>query len=298
MSEEELPHYIFKSPKQKQKENSMKKKTAAASIAMMASILSSGFVVAQVRIGPGGTDLVTLNNTSSPVLQLFVLDSITPAQTALHLASFEMEIGSDEGRQILNALLTSGVPEELVIKTQNSERTYRSVTLKEIQFPELNARAADAVRVKISLQSPQVTIRNASGGPGFASNRTYKASATRNNFRLAMGGLPAARVSRISAFNWATAQNEPVWFSIDIGNEQDLLAWRDWFYAALNKGNAENRRKEEGTISLLDRNLANNLLQLQLSQVEIVSLSSPPPNRDGLPVTTIGLRAATVSIGK
>ena len=211
----------------------------------------------------------------------------------VHLACFEIMLGSPEAKNILTALY-SGIQGQqipaLTLYKLNSqfqimeERNFSMVTVKEILFPELNAESREPSKAKVIIQAHDVLVHDNPGGRMATYPDKGSRMAIGNRFRLVVDNLPAQRVLRISNLRTiASSKPEYLHFSVDLPSE-DAREWKDWF-----KTSVGNPRNKEASIILVDETTSQNIFSIQLSEVEIVSVSaSSIPG--SIAKTTIGLR--------
>src|SRR5438034_1039732 len=125
----------------------MKKTNTIILLSAIAIIVSHGNLDAQIAKNfnnGGGSDIVTLNDVSAKINNLFIMDSIK----APHIASFEIELNSaDDTKKILTSLLSAAQgnqPLKLAFRKLNfqnqivEERSYNFVTVNEILLPDFN----------------------------------------------------------------------------------------------------------------------------------------------------------------
>jgi hypothetical protein len=164
------------------------------------------------------------------------------------------------------------------------------VTVKEILFPELNGESREISKVKVIIQAHDVLYREKTGGStsAYLDKNSRQAQAINSSFRLVVDNLPTQRTLRISNLRIVpSSQSTPLCLSIDVAS-QDAQQWNDWFRTAAGSG-----LKKEASITLLDQTMSQNIFSLQLSELEIVSVSawSIP---GGVPKTTVGLRTRNI----
>ena len=160
----------------------MKKTTAMFLLSSIVTFFLYGNLNAQ-RLSVGGTsDMVTVNNLSASVSNLLVVDSLGQNETGqvgdyaspiVHLACFEIELGSSDSKNILTTLF-SGIQgqqlQRLTLNKLNSqghvieERDYSMVTVKEIHFPEWNAESSETAKAKVIIQAHEVLYHDNTGG--------------------------------------------------------------------------------------------------------------------------------------
>lgn len=289
----------------------MKKNSITYLLAAFAAIVLYNNTHAQlsIRTSIGATsDLVTVNNVSAGVTNLFVIDSLgqtEPGQVRdyqspiLHLATFEIDLGSN-GKNILKTLYSAMQGQQapnLTLNKVNSDgkilenRDYSSITVKEIILPEFKADSREIAKAKVTIQAQNVY--NNSGGKGMSAKFDKGArGATANLIRLNMDDFPETRAVGISNIKIVPSSAAGyLYFNIVIPSEE-TRQWNDW----LNANARQNAQTRNATINFLDETLKE-IFSIQLSQVEIVSISSQsnstissPGHSTGIPKITIGLR--------
>ncbi|HEX5113119.1 MAG TPA: hypothetical protein VFV79_09745, partial [Saprospiraceae bacterium] len=231
-------------------------------------------------------DVVTVISSSAGISNLMIVDSINvgvhgrdrfPTREIIHLASFEIELGSADAVNILKTFYSGTQGQQLPDVTINrsnmqtrsgEERIFNAVTVKEISFLELNAESREAPKAKVIIQAQNVSHQESSAG-GTTSDPTRLSKGVHGNkFKLTIGNLPAQSVSRISRLKITPSTSpEYTYFNLDISSAEERF-WSDW----LNAGAGGDDKANEAIISLQDeRN--QDILSIQLSAVEISSIS-------------------------
>jgi hypothetical protein len=287
----------------------MKKTTIISLLSAIATfILYSNLNAQRLTTGSMTSDVVTVNNSSATVNNLFMMDSIDAGYQAgetrsfgnevMHLASFEIELGSTDAINILKTLFSGIQGQQLQALTLHKlssqrqvieERSFGFVTVKEILFPELNAESMETAKAKVIIQARDV-FNDSKSGHRIVTDPGRSKMAASNRFRLIMGDLPAQRVLRISNLRIVPSfKAEHLYFSLDVPSE-DANRWKDWFNTGAGRGVSK-----DAFISLLDETASQDIFSLQLSEVEIVSVSVLS-NPRSIPKTTIGLRTRNIPI--
>jgi len=160
---------------------------------------------AQIRVTnySQSNTIATVNGASIIVWSLYVLDSFDTQYNAYHTAVFEVNLGSDMVKKILNDLqsATQQKPlQELALVKLNmqakpvEQRTYGSVAVKEISFSDLNADGKEPAKARITIQAQTVVISDNSSLTIAATSDKQKIPV--NAFKLTIGSLPTQRVFR------------------------------------------------------------------------------------------------------
>ncbi|HEX5171732.1 MAG TPA: hypothetical protein VFW11_21280 [Cyclobacteriaceae bacterium] len=283
-----------------------KKNTISLLSTIMAAFIFFGRVNAQ-RDMTG--DVVTIAGSSASISNLMIVDSINmggvrgrdrfPTREIIHLASFEIELGSADAVSVFKTLYSGTQGQQLPDVTINrsnmqtrsgEERIFNAVTVKEISFLELNTESREAPKAKVIIQAQNVSHQESSAG-GATTDPTRLSKGVRGNkFKLTIGNLPAQSVSRISKLKITpSTSSEYTYFNLDISSAEERF-WSDW----LNAGAGGDDKANEATISLQDeRN--QDILSIQLSAVEISSIS--PSNSPNLTSGTTRSTGAKTRIG-
>ena len=286
----------------------MKKTTAIYLLSTITTFILYGNLHAQ-RLTVGATsDIVTVNSSSASVNNLLVIDSLGQSEVGqvrdyeppiVHLACFEIVLGSPEAKNILTALY-SGIQGQqipaLTLQKLNAqrqvmeERNFSMVTVKEILFPELNAELREPSKAKVIIQAHDVSYHDNPGGRMATYPDKGSRMAISSRFRLVVDNLPAQRVLRISNLRIIpSSKPEYLYFSVDLPSE-DARQWNDWF-----KTTVANPSNKEASIILMDEATSQNVFSIQLSEVEIVSVSvSSIPG--SVAKTRIGLRTKNLPV--
>ncbi len=280
----------------------MKKTTTIFLLSAIATIMSYSNLDAQVaRIYNstsfgGEGDIVTVNNASAKINNLFIMDSIK----APHIASFEIELNSaGDTKKILTSLLSAAQgnqPLKLSFSKLNyqnqivEERDYKSVTVNEILLPDFNTTSKETSKLRVKIQAEDVSVKSDINEAATQLQVSTKGASIKGalsaNFRLVMGNLPTQRVTSISNLRISNQASDGYMnFSVEVPRI-DSKQWKDWFNTGAGGG-----RSEEATISFMDPTMSNEITSLHLSGVEIVSVSEfSNSSQDGIPKTMIGLR--------
>ena len=244
----------------------------------------------------GAKGLVTLNNFSTYLQNFFATDSFKSP----HTASFEFDLNpSNDSKKILSNLLSAiqnNQSLEIVFREVNSQnqvvsqKDYKSTTVNEILFSDLNGGSKDILRIQVKVQAQDASETDGANETAPQLPASGKAALCAN-FKLTVGKLPTQRVSRISSIRI----NNPgsygyLNFSVEI-QRVDSKPWKDWYTSGAGGG-----RREDATLSLMDANFSTEVASIYLSQVEIVSVSEAMSSQDNIAKTVFGLRARRVKV--
>ena len=285
----------------------MKKTTTSFLLVALATFILYGNLHAQrLTVGSASGDMITVNTSTASINNLVIIDSLGQNETGqvreyktpiVHLASFEIALGSPEAKNILTALYSGIQGQQIPTLTLNKlntqgqvmeERNFNMVTVKEILFPELNAESREISKAKVIIQADDVLYNGQTGGRISAYSDRKSRAATVNMFRLVVSDLPAHRALRISNLRIVSSSKpEYLYFSVDLPSE-DARQWNDWF-----RTGAGNGRNKQASVTMMDETSPQDVFSIQLSEVEIVSVSvSSIPG--GIAKTTIGLRTRNI----
>jgi len=183
------------------------------------------------------TDFIIIDGMTVRVVNLSTLDSLRSP----HRLYFEVTIGTDETKKILNSLLAGlqGQVGSLIFKSTNmqfqviAEKDYRGITINEISFTDLNGTSKDIPKVRVRMLAQDMTEK-----PGTNETLRPQLSMTKlaasNNFRLTLGSLTTSRVAAIYNMRIGKATGGALYFNVDV-SRQDAKEWKDWFNASAAK---------------------------------------------------------------
>jgi len=256
-------------------------------------LLHSTHSYAQQRAYTAATDVLTVNGITINVANVFTLDSMkTP-----HYTSFDIDVSADgDTKRVLELFFNSLQNKsslKLTIQKLNFQlqvqetRNYNGAIIADIIVPDLNATSKDALKFRVKVLSSDLS--STEGGSSSMKPVAKTKMALASNFKLVLGNLPAARTIAINNLRMTNYLiNGYINFNIDIARV-DSRQWKDWFTNGAGGG-----KREQGTITLLEANLQTELATIQLTDVEIVSVSEMDSSSDTIAKTTIGLRARRV----
>ena len=231
----------------------------------------------------------SVNGASVLASNVYVLDSIDTQYNGFHIASFDVNLGGNEiTKKMLVDLQTAAAEkplQELVLVKQTptgkplEQRTYGSVSVKEIRLPEFNSSSNELARIRITIQAQTVMITD-NATVMIAGNPERRN--TVNAFKLSIGSLPTQRVSRVSGLKLIPGQYQ--YFTIDVAST-DAKTWNTWLRNSLRGG-----KKEYGTLTLFDQAMSMPVMSFNLTDIEIASISASPAQESSAKIT-VGLRA-------
>lgn len=239
-------------------------------------------------------NIITVNGATLPIYDLYTLDSLKVP----HFASFNIELNSDaDTKKVLESLFsaTSGKQSlKITIGTANmqnqiiDQRSYNGAMVAEIDIPDLSASSKDVAKIKVKILSQDMNTATDKTQPAGKLSIQSKRAIT-GNYKLVLGNLPTIRVTAISNLKTSSFLNTGYFnFNIEI-DRSDAKQWKDWFNASAGA------KTEEGTLTLLDQTMANDLATIQISGVEIVAVSETTKPGETVAKTVIGLRARRLS---
>ncbi|MDZ4794220.1 MAG: hypothetical protein SGI83_08075 [Bacteroidota bacterium] len=245
----------------------------------------------------GGTDFVTINNTTVPTHDLYMVDSIDAGNQIKHAASFEIKVNSSENVKKILADFQSYMAKNqsflLVFSKANlqfsvfEQRTYTAAKVKELTLSALSASAKEGVTITIKIQAEQVAIAydkaNKINSPISSKTGVVLAS----NYRFELNGQSMNRVIEISSLQIGNTTGETHRFSIEITGAE-AQTWYDWF------NNTKNEDKKKSVrITLLGPDQRTELFTVELTNAEVIYLSvQSNSSQETISRTKIGLRAS------
>ena len=230
-----------------------------------------------------------------------------PQQLALkHISTlryqpFTIEVGMSMGAVLAGWLKASLdlAPERkdgVVVTTNRDGRAqsychFKNTLVEELTIPAMDAASKDAAFFKVRFQPEEIVY---APGDEAIVRAPVDAGAKRwlcSNFRLRIGDLPCARVSKIDSFTIRQrivestvgqlrpgTTKEPV--NIEFPNLRVTLAasdvgpWQEWFSAFVIRGENDQGHELQGALDFLDPTLKETLASIEFSQVGIFSLKA------------------------
>ena len=182
------------------------------------------------------------------------------------------------------------------------QREFSSALITEVGFPALDGAAKDAAYFTLKFAPEYTRTTKASGkaaGPAKVNQKLWLSS----NFRLAIDGLDCTRVSRVDSFT----VRQPI-VTEQIGEVRDYLkvpgrlefpnlkirlaeasadSWQAWFDDFVIKGNNDESKEKNGSISLLAPDLSEELMRIDLFNVGIFEIGSDKVEANADTVATV-----------
>jgi phage tail-like protein len=194
----------------------------------------------------------------------------------------------------------------IVMADQNftavSQREFSKALITETSIPALDGAAKDAAFVTLKFAPEYTRVIKASGrvsGPTNVDQKLWLPS----NFRVAIDGLDCTRVSRVDQFTVSQAVATD-----DIGDARDYRrepgrlefpnltislaeasakSWFDWFDDFVIKGNNDESKEKNGSISFLSANLADELLRIDLFNLGIFMIGADKTEANADQIATV-----------
>ena len=173
-----------------------------------------------------------------------------------------------------------------------SVQEFEHALITEIGIPASDGASKDAAFLTLSF-APEFARTVPGGGTQSKATQAVKQKKwVASNFRFELGGLPTARVSKISAFTIKQSaleggtgeireyRKQPA--VVEIPNikvtfaEADLEPWDEWFQDFVVRGNAGDDQELSGRIAFLDAGLKAELVTIELGHVGIFRLAPAP----------------------
>jgi hypothetical protein len=183
-----------------------------------------------------------------------------------------------------------------------SQREFSRALITETSIPALDGAAKDAAYFTVTFAPEYIRTAKASGKVS-AVLKTDQKLWLPSNFRLAIDGLDCTRVSRVGSIT----VRQPLAMD-DIGGVRDVVkmpgriefpnvtvtmsevaaqSWFDWFDDFVVKGNNDESREKNGSLSLLSANLADELMRIDFSNLGIFSIGADKAEANSDSVATV-----------
>jgi hypothetical protein len=183
-----------------------------------------------------------------------------------------------------------------------SQREFSRALLTETSIPALDGASKDAAYFTVKF-APEYTRTAKAAGKISAVLKTDQKLWLPSNFRLAIDGLDCTRVSRVGSIT----VRQPL-ATDDIGDTRDFTktpgrvefpdltvtmsdvsaqSWFDWFDDFVVKGNNDESREKNGSLSLLSANLADELMRIDFFNLGIFSIGADKAEANSDSVATV-----------
>ncbi len=183
-----------------------------------------------------------------------------------------------------------------------SRREFSSALITEVGIPALDGASKDAAYLTMKFAPEYTRTTKASGkvtGPAKTEQKLWLPS----NFRLAVDGLDCSRVSRVGAITIKQSVATD-----DIGDARDHIkvpgrieipnltvtlaeaaaqSWLDWFEDFVVKGNNDESKEKNGSISLLAADLTEELMRIDFFNVGIFSIGPDKAEANADQIATV-----------
>lgn len=160
-----------------------------------------------------------------------------------------------------------------------SERQFSQAALDALTVPALDALSKEAGHVTLRVAPTSTRTRKPSGQP-VAVPATGRPQWLQANFRLAIDGLDASRVTKIDSFATRRTPDGPG--QLDVSNlritlpEAHAQTWVAWHEAFVVRGNRRGGGERAGTLTFLAPNRTDALGQIRLVNLGIFRLAPVP----------------------
>ncbi len=182
------------------------------------------------------------------------------------------------------------------------QREFSRALITEVGIPALDGASKDAAYLTLKF-APEYTRTTKASGKAVAPTKVNQKLWVSSNFRVAIDGLDCTRVTRVEPFiarqSLATDQiggardylREPA--RVEFPNltiklaEASADSWLDWFEDFVIKGNNDESKEKNGSISLLSPNLTEELMRIDLFNLGIFEIGSDKAEANTDTVATV-----------
>ncbi len=272
------------------------RKLVILGFAIVAFITKTSILSAQ-RTFTSGHFMLQIGDAKFALTNFSYLDSLTPDRREAHAFKFDLPVSEgDIMRKIYDNLQNalagrSNLPVLITTTDFNynmvTERSYPDAVVSSIIFDELNAASKDNFAIHVQMTANTMIVKKVSGkysGTDLGRGTKFMAA----NFKLSLGKLPVKFVSVIDNIR-LTSDDQTVDLLIRIA-ETDAEPWYEEF-----KNNIGQKATLTGAISLLSPDLSKSILNLDISEAEIISISGGKNDQSKIEV---GVRVKKLMIGK
>ena len=172
----------------------------------------------------------------------------------------------------------------------SSSRQHNEATITNVTFPALNGSSKESAYLSVTVNSGQ--IRYAQGGGNLKSAAKVSSSKwLASKFRVEIGDLPCARVSKVESFSWSVpiveskmgsrrsaskSQGKPEVSNLKLAiSNADLQPWKDWFQEFVINGKASDSDELSGSITFLAPSGQTELASVELENIGLIALQQP-----------------------
>jgi len=240
-------------------------------------------------------EVVTMNMGPQQVAQKHI--------STLKFESFSINVGMSMGKPLaewikasldLSHMRKNGyVVSANVDNKAQSYRHFRDALIEEITVPAMDASNKAAAFFTIKFQPEEITYAKGDDAVIQGAVNTKQKTWLCSNFRLRIGDLPCARVTKVDSFTITQGirenavgesranTKEPT--NIEFPNLKVTLSaadagpWQEWFTEFVIKGNNGQEKELQGTLEFLDPSTRETLGSIDLFQVGIFSLYAAKP---------------------
>jgi len=183
-----------------------------------------------------------------------------------------------------------------------SQREFFNALITEVGIPACDGSSKDPAYLTVKFAPEYTRISKASGKADGGTKGKQKAWLT-SNFRVKIGDLDCTRIKSVAAFSVTQKvatddigdardyQLEPG--DLEFPNlaitlaESSAKGWFDWFDSFVLKGNNEDKKEKNGSISFLAPNLSDELLRIDLFNLGIFKISHDKGEAKAEKVSTV-----------
>lgn len=203
---------------------------------------------------------ITIDGNTIPVDHLLMNDSVAGGKV-YYSASFVLPVTDDPAFQFIYQALQKGNVNVSVFYTRSAgtttERQYRSIALQQMQLSKLEAAGRTACKLEVKMRSGQV-VEKANATVAYKGNKGRQVLVS--NYTVSLDNLPAGLIAGIG--NVEFKNNALLSFEVSARN---INEWNQWFSSP--------GKKINGSIFLLAPNMRDKLIQIRLTNAELVSVT-------------------------
>ena len=171
-----------------------------------------------------------------------------------------------------------------------STREFIDAHIAEVTIPSLDGSSKDPAYITVKLDPERIRYKSGDGNVVKAKAATGAKKWLSSNFKLELGSLPCARVSKIDSFTWKQGiiTDEVGAFrkaalhlaKVEVPNLKltismaDISAWQDWHKSFVIDGKNNEGAELTGAITLMAPDMVGELAKISLKHVGIISLES------------------------
>jgi hypothetical protein len=169
-----------------------------------------------------------------------------------------------------------------------SARTFTEAFISEVTIPALDGSSKEPAYMTVKFDPEKIRYEKRSGEKLKGNLASAQKKWLCSNWRFELGSLPTSRVAKIDSFTWkqAVIKDEVGQFreptkhpaKVEVPNLKitvsmaDVEQWRQWHQTFVIEGNCAESDELEGSITFLGPDLKEELAEIQLFNVGIISL--------------------------